>query len=225
MADDAKVGEKFLANTNLQLATAYLVQGKIAAARSEPSAARSAWEAALLRHPHDCEAARYLGELDLAAGDIDSALEHFSKAYALAPDDKLLSAETRSAVATFYKEQGRPRWELAALIECAADFADAGANHLAAAAYARAGEIAIDLGQNQQGPRLLRKAFENYQLAGDFVGMRQMRDHLENLGEDVSELPTVDHDPVRRRIPWFWIRLGMEVAVLGAAAYLFFIVR
>jgi hypothetical protein len=47
---------------------------------------------------------------------------------------------------------------------------------------------------------------------------------LENLGEDVSDLPLVDHDVVRT-IPWFWIRLGIEVVVLGAAAYLFLMAK
>jgi hypothetical protein len=114
--------------------------------------------------------------------------------------------------------------ELGALNTCAPAFADAGSNDRAAAAYARAGGIATDLGQNQQGPRLLKKAFESYRLANDPVGMRQILDRLENLGEDVSDLPLVDHDVVRT-IPWFWIRLGIEVVVLGAAAYLFLMAK
>jgi hypothetical protein len=69
----------------------------------------------------------------------------------------------------------------------------------------------------------LKKAL-SYRLANDPVGMRQILDRLENLGEDVSDLPLVDHDVVRT-IPWFWIRLGIEVVVLGAAAYLFLMAK
>src|SRR5205809_1089348 len=67
---DVKVGQKFLSNTNMQLATALLIRGKIANGRSEPTAARAAWQSALHAYPHDCEAARYLGELALAEDDI-----------------------------------------------------------------------------------------------------------------------------------------------------------
>lgn len=81
--------------------------------------------------------------------------------------------------------------------------------------------LAADLGQGlQEAPRLLRLAFECYQSGGNAVGTRQMRERLESLGEDVSDLPVVSRAP-RRQIPWFWIRLGAEVLILGLAAYFF----
>jgi tetratricopeptide (TPR) repeat protein len=221
-AHDVKVGQKFLSNTNLQLATALLIRGKIANGRSEPTAARTAWENALQAYPYDCEAARYLGELALTADDIDGALEYFSKAHALAPDDKMLSAETWQLVADFYLRQGPKKSELRALNECAPDFASAGACDQAAAAYARAGEIAGDFGQTVQAPRLLRQAFDNYSLAGDRDGMRAVRQKLESLGDDVSDLPSVEQPP-RRRVPWLWIRLALELSILAAAASLFYL--
>jgi tetratricopeptide (TPR) repeat protein len=220
-AHDVKVGQKFLSNTNMQLATALLIRGNIAKDRSERSAARSAWEGALHAFPHDCEAARYLGELALAADDIDGALEYFSKAQALAPDDNMLSAETWQLVADFYQRQGPRKSELRALNLCAPDFVNAGAWGQAAAAYARAGEIAGDFGQSVQGPRLLRQAFDNYSLAGDRDGMRAVRQKLESLGDDVSDLGSVEQ-PRRRRDPWPWIRLALEVSILAAAAGLFY---
>jgi tetratricopeptide (TPR) repeat protein len=221
-AHDAKVGQKFLSNSNLQLATVLLIRGKVANGRPEPTAARSAWENALHAYPHDCEAARYLGELALAAGDVDRTLECFSRAQALAPDDKMLSAETWQLVADFYQRQGPKKSELHALKECAPDFAGAGAYGQAGAAYERAGDIAADFGQNVQSPRLLRLAFDNYRLADDQDNMNQVREKLESLGDDVSDLPSIER-PSRRQIPWFWVRVAVELSILAAAAGLIYL--
>ena len=103
--DDIKLGQTYLSNANLQLATVLLVQGKSAHNRGKVTDARAAWEEALRHYPRDMEAERYLGELALAQGEIETALEHFERAYDLAPDDRLLKGETLEAVATYYREQ------------------------------------------------------------------------------------------------------------------------
>lgn len=219
---DAKVAQKFLSNANVQLATALLIRGKIARDRAEPTAARAAWQEALHAYPHDCEAARYLGELALANGDIESALEHFSKAYALAPDDKMLSAETWELVADYYHREGRRRQGLAALRECASDFADAGMYARSAVAYARAGDLAAQLGAHKQAPELLREAFWNFNGAGDSRGMVATRKKLEDMEQDVSDLPEAIVSP-ERPVRWQKIRLTLEFSVLAAAAVLFYL--
>jgi tetratricopeptide (TPR) repeat protein len=221
-AHDVKVAQKFLSNTNLQLATTLLIRGRIANDSAEPTAARAAWESALHAYPHDCEAARYLGELALAEGDIDAALEQFSRAYALAPDDKMLSAETWELVADYYQQEGRRRPELAALRECASDFADASMHTRAANAYARAGDLAAQLGAHRQAPELLREAFQCFNVAGDTNGMLATRKKLENLDEDVSDLPEIGVSP-KRPVPWLWIRLLFELSILATAAVLFYL--
>ena len=125
-------------------------------------------------------------------------------------------------MADFYQRQGPKRSELRALNECAPDFASAGAYGQAAAAYGRAGQIAGDFGQNVQAPRLLRQAFDNYSLADDRDSMRAVRQKLESLGENVSDLPS-DEQPPRRRVPWPWIRLAVELSILATAAGLFYL--
>ena len=69
--------KKYLSNANLQLATLHLVRGKSANERSETTAARTAWETALQCYSQDAEAARYLGELALAEGNLERAIDHF----------------------------------------------------------------------------------------------------------------------------------------------------
>ena len=224
LAGDIKLGQTYLSNANLQLATVLLVRGKSANERSEATAARTAWEGALQCYSHDAEAARYLGELALAEGDLEAAVGHFGSSIALAPDDKLLKAETSELLATFHRERGKVTPEIEALVECAPSFVNAGEYHRAAAAYARAGEIAVQLNRSRQGPRLLRDAFDNYKLAGDQNGMREMRSRLVDLEEDVSGLQLDEKEPTRQ-IPWFWIRLAFELSILGVAAYLFLSLR
>ncbi len=221
LAGDVKLGQKYLSNANLQLATLHLVRGKSANERSETTAARTAWETALQCYSQDAEAARYLGELALAEGNLERAIDHFGSATALAPDDKLLKAETSELLAAFHRERGRVTYEIDALVECAPTFADGGEYGRAAAAYARAGDIAVQLNRVRQGPRFLRSAFDNYKLAGDQDGMREMRSRLENLGEDVSELQLADIATVRQ-LPWTSIRLAIELSILAVAAGLFY---
>jgi ABC-type nickel/cobalt efflux system permease component RcnA len=78
LVGDAKVGEKYVSNINLQAATVYILLGKLAKDRDETTPARTAWTSALQHHDRDAEAARYLGELALAAGEAEQAWEHFA---------------------------------------------------------------------------------------------------------------------------------------------------
>ena len=49
-----------------------------------------------------------------------------------------------------------------------------------------------------------------------------VRQKLESLGDDVSDLPSVEQPP-RRRVPWPWIRLALELSILAVAAGLFYL--
>jgi tetratricopeptide (TPR) repeat protein len=180
------------------------------------------WQEALRHNQHDAEAQRYLGELALAQGLVKKATSHFSHAYSLAPDDKLLKAETSEAVANYYRQQARPMLELRALVACAPHFADAGERRRAAIAFLRAGELAAKLNQIRQAPQLLRAAFENYQLANDKPGMRAAHSKLQELDEDVQDLHLPNED-WWTKVPWPRIRLAIELLVLAAAGGLFYI--
>lgn len=223
-SDIVTLEKRYTANANLQMATVLLVVGQIASRRSENGAARTAWETALHCNPEDAEASRYLGELALAAGEAETAWEHFVNAEAFSPDDKRLKAETSELKAQYYRERRNPRLELGALLQCAPNFSDIDEVERAATAYARAGELAGQLGRNVQGPRLLRQAFEHYHGIDNREGMATTRKALEDLGEDVSNLPRFEQT-LSRKIPWFWIRLALELALLGAATYLIFMAR
>jgi tetratricopeptide (TPR) repeat protein len=218
----SKIGGMYVANAGLQTATALLVLGRIAVARSDSAGAKSVWETALKYNPEDAEAARYLGELALALGDVDTAWEQFAKAAELAPEDKLAKAETTELRARYYRERRSPKLELGALNQCAPNFAKAGAYDRAAAAYARAGEIAAQLGNGVQAPVSLRRAYDNYKQAGDRAGMKLMRESLENLGEDVSAMPALKRLP---RWPSLRLRLAIALPILAAIAYVLFTLR
>lgn len=219
----SKVGSIYVANAGLQAATALLVLGRIANARSDAAGAKSAWEAALRYNPQEAEAARHLGEMALALGEADFAWEQFARAAELAPDDKLAKAETTELRARHYRERRSPKLELGALNQCAPNFAKAGVHDRAAAAYARAGEIAAQLGNGVQAPASLRRAFDNYKIVGDLGGMMAMRDSLEELGEDVSALRI--YVPPPRATP-LSLRLAIiALPILAAAAYLLFMLH
>jgi hypothetical protein len=97
LSDISILERKYIANANLQMATVLLVLGKIASNRAESEVARTTWEGALHHNPEDAEAARYLGELALASGDVGVAWTRFAEAEAIAPDDKRLKAETSNS--------------------------------------------------------------------------------------------------------------------------------
>jgi tetratricopeptide (TPR) repeat protein len=222
IARDVRVGQKYIANLDLQMATTLLIQGRIAKDRSEGTAARSAWDEAIRRYSQDAESARYLGELDLAAGDLDSAVGHFNQAIAAQPDDKLLYAEISESLATFHRKRGSPTGEITELAKCAPSFAEVGAHERAASGYARAAEIAVQLGRTRQGPQYLRDAFASYKLSGDRGHMIEMRTRLETLGEDVSAL-VVSTPSWTQRIPWLLIRVGTELLLISVALWVFYL--
>ena len=56
---------------------------------------------------------------------------------------------------------------------------------------------------------------------GDLERKLQESQKLESLGENVSDLPS-DEQPPRRRVPWPWIRLAVELSILATAAGWFF---
>jgi tetratricopeptide (TPR) repeat protein len=218
----SKIGGLYVANAGLQTATALLVLGRIAGARSDSAGAKSAWETALKYNPDDAEAARYLGELALALGDVDTAWEQFARSAELAPEDKLAKAETTEMRARYYRERRSPKLELGALNQAAPNFARAGAHDRAAAAYARAAEIATQLGSGVQAPVSMRRAYESYKQAGDRTGMQAMREGLEGLGEDVSELPIFAR---LQATPSLGVRLAIALPILAAIAGLLFMLK
>lgn len=223
LTDDAKVGKQYALNANKQAATVLLLVGLVAKARSDVIAARNAWTDALQHYPDDADVVRCLGELDLEAGKNNEALSQFASAVQLAPHDKLLIAETSHLRATIFRRKRNPRLERNALHDAAACYAELRSHALAADVYSRAGEIERSQ-LNWPGParESFTKAFDSYYAARDHGGVAQMRQKLEDLGEDTNTLPTLDH-PASRPIPWVLIRISCEVLMLGAAAYFLFL--
>jgi len=109
--------------------------------------------------------------------------------------------------------------ELKALVACAPNFAGAKAYDRAAIVYSRSGELAAQLNRSKQAPQLLREAFENYRLSDDRQGMNATWKRLKELGENVSDLTPL----LRWQIPWPWVRLALELAILAVAAALFYL--
>jgi tetratricopeptide (TPR) repeat protein len=219
LGDDTELGKKYASNTNLRTATVYVLLGKVAKDRAEIASAKVAWQNALQFNDTDVEAERYLGELALAGGDIITARRHFSRAYDLAPDDKLLRAQTWEEVAAHYAQQGRPKAELTALAESAPNFSSAEAYDRAAIAYERAGDLADELNRSNQAPAHWRKAFENYRLSAGRDGMAAILKKLKASGEDVSDLEA----QLKMRVPWAAIRLTLELSLLATAGALFYL--
>jgi tetratricopeptide (TPR) repeat protein len=220
--ENIKLGQTYLSTQHVQVATVLLVKGRIANLRAEPTSARLAWETALQNYPHDAEAHRYLGELALAEADVKAARRHFTQAYDRAPDDKTLRAETWALLASYYGRQGRPRLELGALDQAAPNFSDVSAHINAAQSYERAATLANQLGANLRAPRLLRQAFASYDLAGDHAGKKRVIESLKTLGQDVTGFAIEDQEPPRR-LPWRWIRLAIEIALVSVAAGMFYL--
>jgi hypothetical protein len=126
--------------------------------------------------------------------------------------------------AGYYKTRGNPRLELNALHDSAPHFDEAGEHRRAADARARAAEIEDQLGQVNRAPETLKKAYHSYHKAHDRAGADRMRQRLSDLGEDVSGLPAFDDTDTSRwpSVPWQWVRLSLEVLILGAACYVTF---
>jgi tetratricopeptide (TPR) repeat protein len=197
-----EVGRRHMDIAKRQAATILVCTGLLAKSRGDIATARAAWTRALDQNPGDAEAIRSLGELELAAGHGDEALEHFTQAVTLAPDDNLLRAETGSLKAGYYKKRGNPRLELNALHDCAPYFEEVGEQRRAADAHARAAEIEDQLGQVNRAPETLKKAYHSYYKAHDRTGADRVRQRLSDMGEDVSSLPAFDEPPRWPSVPW-----------------------
>jgi tetratricopeptide (TPR) repeat protein len=215
--EDVEVGRRYMNIANQQAATVLLFTGLIAKQRSDPGSARSAWTSALQHNPDDAEAMRCLGELDYEAGNDNEALRRLAKAVQLAPADKALRAETSHIRAEIFHRKRNPKHERNALHEAGDNFVDLGKHDRAATAYARAAEIELTpLNRTTQAPATFKKAYNSYHLARDRDGMDEVRQRLNDLGEDVTALPTLNKDATRA-LPWPWIRLSVEVLILGTA--------
>lgn len=218
----ADIGRRHMELAKKQAASFLVFAGLIARKREENGPARRAWTKALDYNPNDAEAVRGLAELGLKTGTGREALRKLDHAVTLAPDDKRLGAEVSLTKADFFKERGNPRLELRTLNDCAPVFEEIREYRSAGQAYERAAEIEASLGRNNQARSTLRKAYNCYYNAQDRVGAKRVRDRMIALGDDVSGL-TVLRGPSRwPSIPWPWVRLSLEVLILGAACYVLF---
>jgi tetratricopeptide (TPR) repeat protein len=80
LTSSAEVGRRHMDIAKRQAATVLVCTGLLAKSRGDIATARGTWTRALDQNPCDAEAIRCLGELELAAGRGDEALEHFTKA-------------------------------------------------------------------------------------------------------------------------------------------------
>ena len=221
----AEVGRRHTVVASEQAATVLLFVALIAKQRADVTAARDALTEALDQCPTDAEVVRSLGELDL---DVDhrKALEQFEHALRLAVGDGLLQAEIWSLKAKALEREPIPAMKpLAAAFRNAATlFAAAGADAKAADAHNRAGDIEISLRFSRRARRSFTSALHCYHRVGDAKGVADMRNKLQLLGVAGDSLPDIAPVPTRQ-IPWFWIRLAIELSILGIAGYLVLIPR
>jgi len=226
LSGSAEVGRRHTAVASDQAATILLFQGLLAKKRADVPAARKALEEALEHNSEDAEVIRALGELDLVAGRDDDALQKFSEAFNTASNDSRLRAELSQLRLKILQNRDEPRNERKAWHDCAEAFAELGENLEAAQAYARAGEIeATRLPYHQEARRSFRSAFDRYYQSYNLQGVQEMKERLQELGEDVGALPVLDLPAATAtsQNPRPWIRLALELSILGAAAYLFFL--
>ena len=217
LMQSADVGRRHMELAKRQAATFLVFAGLIARKREESGPARRAWEKALTYNPNDAEAVRGLAELELETGSGREALKQLNAAQALVPDDKRLHGEISYTKAGFYKQRGNPNLERRALLDCAKPFEEIREYKLAGESYERAGDIETRLGRSHQARTTLRKAHACYHKTHDHVGTTRVRERLKELGDDVSDLPVLSKPTRWPSIPWPWVRLTLEVAILGAA--------
>jgi tetratricopeptide (TPR) repeat protein len=221
----AEVGRRHTAVASEQAATILLFVALIAKQRADVTAARDALMEALDQCPSDAEVVRSLGELDLDV-DYRKALDRFDQALRLAAGDGMLQAEVWLLKAKALEREPVPALKpLGAAFRTAATlFAAAGADGKAADAHNRAGDIEISLRFTRRARRSFTNALHCYHRAADAKGVADMRNKLQTLGVNVDALPHIAPVPARQ-IPWFWLRLAVELSILGAAAYLAFKLR
>lgn len=226
LSGSAEVGRRHTAVASDQAATVLLFQGLLAKKRADVPAARKALEEALEHNGEDSEVIRALGELDLIAGRHDDALQKFKDALDRASSDSRSRAELSQLKLKILQNRDEPKNEREAWHDCAEAFAELGENLESAHAYARVGEIEVNRLQFHLAARnSFRSAFDRYYQSHNLQGTEEMKRRLQELGEDVGTLPTLDKPPetATSHISWHWIRLAGEVLILGGAAYLFFL--
>jgi tetratricopeptide (TPR) repeat protein len=226
LTGSAEVGRRHTAVASEQAATILLFVGLIAKKRADVPSARRALEEAIEHNPDDAEAIRSLGELDVSAGDDARALQRLKNAFDKASNDSRLRAEISQLKLKIYQKRDEPKNERETWHDCAEALSELGQHGQAALAYTRAAEIeSTRLPYHQEARRSYRAAFDSYYQAGDSRGVEQMKEALKTLGADVDTLPALNHVTPGREIPWFWIRLGLELSILAAAGYLFLTLR
>jgi tetratricopeptide (TPR) repeat protein len=222
LTTSAEVGKRHMEIAKRQAATILVCAGLIAKGRGHIANARTAWRQALDENPDDAEAIRSLGEADLSVGLVDQAFEQFTRATLLAPDDKSLRAETASLKADYYKGNGNPLLELNERHDSGLHFDEVSEHGRAGLAYARAGEIEAQLGRIRQAPESFKKAYSSYHKANNREAAESVRERLSELGEDINRLPLFAEPSRWPSIRWQWVRLLLEVLLLGAACYVTF---
>jgi tetratricopeptide (TPR) repeat protein len=221
----AEVGRRHSAVASEQASTILLFVALIAKQRADVTAARDALMDALDQCPDDAEVVRSLGELDLDV-DPDKAQVRFDQALRLAAGDSLLQGEIWMLKAKAYERDSSPATQAqrSALLTAASLFATAGADGKAAAAYSRAGDIERARGFTRRARQSFINALRCYDRLNDAQGVADTRDKLKALGADLNGLPDIARS-LSRRMPWFWIRLALELSILGLFAYLAFMSR
>jgi hypothetical protein len=144
----------------------------------------------------------------------------------LAAGDNLLQAEIWLLKAKAHEREllPAPKPQRIALLTAAGLFAMAGADRPAAQAYERAGVVEISLRFTRRARDSFTSALYCYHRANDATGVTRMRERLQTLGVNLDGLPSISAAPLRQ-IPWFWIRLTVELLVLVVAVYLAFRMR
>ena len=159
----------------------------------------------------------------MSAGKEDEALGLFKRSFDLAGRDSLLRAETSKLKLKIFENRDQPGNQRDAWHDCADAYSEIGDHQQAALALARAGEIeSTRLPYSNEARRSFRRAFDNYYQARNVQGIEEMREKLAALGEDVGALPVLGQT-TSRAIPWFWIRLALELSILAVAAGLFYV--
>ena len=221
LTGSAEVGRRHTAVASEQAATIFLFIGLIAKQRSDVTAARTALMEARDHWPEDAEVVRALGELDLNAGDLPNAQSQFDKAISLASRDRRLEAEIWALKGETSQRDGDKGEQIASLLKSAIIYAEIDDHLRAADTYSIAGDLQVSVRHTKRARRSFRSAFDCYERAGNVPRRRAMREKLAALKVDVSGLPDID-EPTKRPIPWFWMRLSVEILVLAVALYLTF---
>jgi len=223
LGQSAEVGRRHTAIANQQIATILLFVGSVATRRDDAATARGAFEEALEVNPQDAEARNALALLDLNAGHEQEALENFSRTVEMSSANTLAKATAWHQMAEIYRRWEQPLKERDALHEGAECDAADGRALAAAQAFRRVGDLeSRRLGFHNEARISYRGAFDNYYKAKGEAGVEDMRARLAELEVGVDDLPALPKTTTKQ-LPWFWIRLVLEVALVAAAALIFYL--